>query len=95
MRALEPSTSFDRPGIFFRAVLHLDAAHDSYIDMSTWDKGYVWVNGHLLGRYWRIGPQQRLYCPASWFGRGDNEIVVLDMHRTAAAPIRGVATLEA
>ncbi|MEW5302744.1 MAG: hypothetical protein WDW36_005494 [Sanguina aurantia] len=95
MRTLKPSRQLDRPGIFFRAVLHLDAAHDSYIDMSAWDKGYLWVNGHLLGRYWHIGPQQRLYCPASWLGRGDNEILVLDMHRTSPASLRGVATLEA
>ncbi len=94
IRALKPSRSLDRPGIFFRAALHLDEAHDSYIDMSAWNKGYLWVNGHLLGRYWHIGPQQRLYCPASWFRRGDNEVLVLDLHRTEAAPIRGVDVLQ-
>lgn len=95
MRALKPSASFNRPGIFFRAALQLDVAHDSYIDMSAWNKGYLWVNGHLLGRYWHIGPQQRLYCPASWFRRGDNTLIVFDMHRTEPAPIRGVTALEA
>ena len=94
LRALQPSHLFDRPGIFFRAELHLDQAHDSYIDMSAWNKGYLWVNGHLLGRYWHIGPQQRLFCPASWFRRGDNELIVLDMHRTKAASLRGVASLQ-
>ncbi len=93
LRGLKPSRSFDRPGIFFRATLHLDALHDSYVDMSAWNKGYLWVNGHLLGRYWHIGPQQRLYCPASWFRRGDNELLVFDLHRTEAAPIRGVDAL--
>jgi beta-galactosidase len=72
----------------------LDETGDSYIDMSAWDKGYLWVNRRLLGRYWKIGPQQRLYCPASWLQRGRNEIVVLDMHRTEAALIRGVKTLK-
>jgi len=94
MRELKPSRSFDRPGIFFRAALHLDEAHDSYVDMSAWNKGYLWVNGHLLGRYWHVGPQQRLYCPASWFRRGDNEMIVLDMHHTEAALIRGVTSLQ-
>ncbi|WP_426700178.1 beta-galactosidase [Rhodanobacter sp. Col0626] len=83
-----------RPGLFFKATLALDAVGDSYIDMSGWDKGYLWVNGHLLGRYWKIGPQQRLYCPASWLKRGSNELLVLDMHRTEAASIRGTDALK-
>jgi beta-galactosidase len=57
--------------------------------MSGWHKGYVWVNGHLLGRYWSLGPQQRLYCPAEWLKQGKNEVFVLDTHRTEPAPIRG------
>jgi len=32
--------------------------------MSNWTKRLVRVNGHNLGRYWEIGPQHRLYCPA-------------------------------
>jgi len=82
-----------RAGMFFRAALTLDPGGDTYIDMSAWDKGYLWVNRQLLGRYWRIGPQQRLYCPASWLHRGDNELLVFDMHRTTAAPIYGVERL--
>ena len=79
--------------LFFRATLRLARAGDSYLDMGAWDKGYVWVNGRLLGRYWKLGPQQRLYCPASWFRQGDNELLVFDMHRTDGAPIRGVEDL--
>jgi beta-galactosidase len=90
---LKPSTSTTRPGIFFRAELHLDRAGDSYLDMSAWNKGYLWVNGHLLGRYWHIGPQQRLYCPVSWLRAGRNEVLVLDLHRTEPAPIVGARTL--
>jgi beta-galactosidase len=61
--------------------------------MSGWTKGYVWVNGHLLGRYWQLGPQRRLFCPAGWFRPGDNEILVFDQHQTRPAPIGGVETL--
>ena len=84
-----------RPGIFFKVVLRLDQLGDSYIDMAGWAKGYLWVNGRLLGRYWNIGPQQRLYCPASWFRHGDNELMIFDLHQTAAAPIFGATTLHA
>jgi beta-galactosidase len=77
-----------RPGLFFKASIELPQRGDCYLDMSEWDKGYVWVNGQLLGRYWRIGPQQRLYCPASWWVRGRNEVLVFDMHRVSAGMIR-------
>jgi hypothetical protein len=77
-----------RPGMFFKAEVMLEHTGDCYLDMSAWDKGYVWVNGHLLGRYWRIGPQQRLFCPAPWLWPGRNEILVFDMHRVSAGPIR-------
>jgi beta-galactosidase len=79
--------------VFFKAKLHLDNMGDSYIDMSAWDQGYLWVNGNLLGRYWKIGPQQRLYCPASWLHKGDNELLVFDLHRVESAPIKGVERL--
>lgn len=93
--ALPPplSTPPTRPGLYFGATLRVSALGDTYLDMSAWDKGYLWVNGHLLGRYWRIGPQQRLYCPAEWLRLGDNTICVLDLHRLAPAPIRRATRL--
>ena len=86
MAATSPSRL--RPGMFFKAVFNLDKVGDCYLDMSDWDKGYVWVNGHLLGRYWRIGPQQRLFCPGPWLWRGRNEVLVLDMHKVMPTAIR-------
>jgi len=82
-----------RPGVFFKARLRLEQPGDCYLDMAGWDKGYLWVNGHLLGRYWRIGPQQRLFCPASFWKRGDNEVMLLDLHGLAPVPISSATTL--
>jgi beta-galactosidase len=76
-----------RPGIFFKATVNLTQTGDTYLDMSRWTKGVVWVNGRNLGRYWKIGPQQRLYCPAPWLRAGQNEIVVFDLHQLQAQPI--------
>ncbi|NEE58665.1 beta-galactosidase, partial [Streptomyces sp. SID8455] len=28
-----------------------------------WTRGFVWVNGFCLGRYWSAGPQETLYVP--------------------------------
>ena len=27
----------------------------------------VFINGHNLGRYWDLGPQETLYIPSPWF----------------------------
>ncbi|WP_214073006.1 beta-galactosidase family protein [Mucilaginibacter sp. dw_454] len=52
---------------------------DTYLDMRKWGKGMVWINGHNLGRYWSIGPQQTLYIPAEWLKKGANSIEVLEL----------------
>lgn len=71
----------------------VDRTGDTFLDMSLWFKGVVWLNGRHLGRYWNAGPQQRLYVPAPWLREGENEIMVLDLHRTTPAPIRGLAQM--
>ncbi|HEY6063368.1 MAG TPA: beta-galactosidase, partial [Chitinophagaceae bacterium] len=84
----------DKPGLFFKGKFNLEKTGDTYFDMSDYSKGFVYVNGHNLGRYWNIGPQQRLYCPASWLKTGDNEIIVFDLHQLEAAAISGRTSLE-
>jgi beta-galactosidase GanA len=84
----------ERPGNFFRGRFELVGTGDTYLDMSGWKKGVVWVNGHNLGRYWDIGPQKRLYCPAPFLKEGTNEIVVLDLHVLKPATVAGFVDLE-
>ena len=67
---------------FYRGTFHANQAGDTFLDLRGWGKGYVWVNGRLLGRYWSIGPQQTLYLPGVWLRAGENEIIVLDLHHT-------------
>ncbi|GAB3881366.1 hypothetical protein GCM10029964_037320 [Kibdelosporangium lantanae] len=78
----------NRPGLFFRTTFTLSAVGDTFLDMTGWTHGLVWVNGNNLGRYWRIGPQNRLFCPAQWLTTGTNEIVVLDLHQLTPAPVQ-------
>jgi hypothetical protein len=82
-----------RPGRFFRGAFELEETGDTCLDMSGWSKGLVWVNGHNLGRYWDIGPQERLFCPAPFLRTGRNEIVVFDLLATGPSIVRGVKTL--
>ena len=88
------STDAARPGVFFRGSFTLERPADTFIDMTGYRKGVVWVNGHNLGRYWDVGPQKRLYCPAPWLRPGANEVVVFDLHKTEPSPLRGAKTLE-
>jgi len=51
---------------------------DVFLDMHSWGKGIIFVNGHNLGRYWQAGPQQTLYLPGCWLKTGTNNIVVFE-----------------
>ena len=84
----------ERPGIFFRGRFDLAEPADTFLDLSGYQKGVVWVNGHNLGRYWDIGPQKRLYCPGVWLRAGSNEIVALDLHQLEGAAVAGFAAQE-
>lgn len=64
---------------FWRAKVKVAQPGDCFLDLRPWGKGYAWVNGHNLGRFWNIGPQQTMYVPGPWLKTGDNEIVILDL----------------
>jgi beta-galactosidase len=51
---------------------------DVFLDLQTWGKGIVFVNGHHLGKYWKVGPQQTLYLPGCWLKRGKNEVIIFE-----------------
>lgn len=68
---------------------------DTYLDFSnSFYKGYVFVNGHNLGRYWQVGPQYRLFCPGAWLQKGGNDIHVLEMTYNGEGSITGALTLK-
>ena len=50
---------------------------DCFVNMSGFTKGYVFVNGFNLGRYWSIGPQKSLYLPGPLL-KEENEIVIFE-----------------
>ncbi|NRQ36193.1 beta-galactosidase [Nonomuraea sp. NN258] len=72
------------PLSFFRAELTVAEPADAFLALPGWGKGYVWVNGFLLGRYWERGPQRTLYVPAPLLRSGANEIVWLELDRVGS-----------
>lgn len=51
---------------------------DCFVNMKGFTKGYVFVNGFNLGRYWDIGPQRALYLPGTLL-KEENEIIVFEL----------------
>ena len=64
---------------YYRGYFNLKKVGDTFLNLETWGKGQVYVNGHAIGRHWYIGPQQTLYVPGCWLKKGQNEVIVLDV----------------
>ncbi len=76
---------------FYRGSFAVGSTGDTFLDMSSWGQGIVWINGRCLGRYWSIGPTQTMYLPGPWIKKGRNEVVVLDLTGPQNARIAGLA----
>jgi beta-galactosidase len=50
---------------------------DTFLDMTPWHRGIVFVNGFNIGRYFRAGPQQTLYVPSPLLQTGTNTVGIL------------------
>ncbi|MGN8027435.1 glycoside hydrolase family 35 protein [Microbacterium sp. 22242] len=74
-----------------RGSFPLDAAADLFLDTRGWGKGYAWVNGFFLGRYWRRGPQRTLYVPGPVTRAGRNEVVIVELEDVTDATARFLA----
>ncbi|XP_068155532.1 beta-galactosidase isoform X2 [Drosophila tropicalis] len=59
-----------------------DQLADTYVDMSGWGKGILFINGENLGRYWPlVGPQVTLYVPAPVLKVGTNQLVLIELQQ--------------
>lgn len=75
--ALPAAYNQGRP-VLYSGTFSLKSTGDTFLNMESWGKGIVFVNGHNLGRYWKNGPQQTLYLPGCWLNKGENTIVVFE-----------------
>ncbi|MDP4245032.1 MAG: beta-galactosidase [Bacteroidota bacterium] len=72
-----PAPIAGQPALY-KGSFSLDEVNDTYLDMRGFGKGFVFLNGINLGKYWEIGPQQTLYVPSCWLRKGVNEVLVFD-----------------
>ncbi len=48
-----------------------------YVRLAAKGNGFVYLNGHCLGRYWQVGPQRDFYMPECWLNFGEDSRNVL------------------
>ncbi|QNS08969.1 glycoside hydrolase family 35 protein [Streptomyces xanthii] len=67
----------------FRGGFEVAGPGDAALELPGWARGFVWVNGFCLGRYWpAAGPQEALYVPGPVQRAGANEVWVLETDRS-------------
>jgi beta-galactosidase GanA len=79
--------------IFYSGSFDVATVGDTFLELSGWTKGVVWVNGVNLGRYWIVGPQQTLYLPGCYLQEKKNTITVLALEPSASqGAVQGITT---
>jgi beta-galactosidase len=71
---------------FYSGTFTISDTGETYLDMSNFHFGVVWVNGHNLGRYWEVGASRSIYLPSPWQKKGENEITILELGPAPANP---------
>ena len=77
---------------FYRGRFLVTSIGDTFLDVRSLHKGAVWIDGHAIGRYWEIGPQDTLYVPGPWLHLGWNQIVVFDIDGVQSPRLAGLTS---
>jgi len=95
MKSLEKLSFTNKPSkdvpVLRKASFTLSETGDTYLDMHNWGKGTAWINGHNLGRYWEIGPQQTIYVPAEWLNKGTNQVMIFELIRPEETVLKSLS----
>jgi beta-galactosidase len=87
------STNTTSSPTFRRGHFTLTNTGDTFFDVRSLGKGALWINGHAIGRFWNIGPQQTLFVPGPWLREGNNEVIAFDLFPSNAGPaVAGLST---
>lgn len=87
--SLHFSKNYNETPAFYRGTFSLARTGDTFLDVSSLGMGVVWLNGHNVGRFWNIGPQQTLYVPGAWLKKGRNQVTVFDIQDDSGASLSG------
>ena len=65
------------PKVFLPWLFHIEANANAF----------VYFNGHLLGRYYAVGPQTDFWLPECWIKNGEKNIIALQARPTGNGPV--------
>ena len=65
---------------FYRGFFTAQELADTFLHLPGFTKGVAYINGFNLGRYWQAGPTETLYIPKNLVKRGQNELIVFELH---------------
>lgn len=54
-----------------------ESAEPLFLRISGAKKGQIYLNGHNVGRFWNIGPQEYYYLPEPWLA-DENELLIFE-----------------
>ncbi|PUZ29767.1 hypothetical protein DCC81_10105 [Chitinophaga parva] len=88
-----PKGSTTGTPIFYKTTFKLDGipagVHPMWrVTFKGLSHGFIWVNGHNLGRYPEVLPVDGLYIPECWLREGQNELVVFDEYGNSPAAVQ-------
>lgn len=71
-----------------KAIFQLDVPKSTYLDMSGWGMGEVWINGQYLGSFWEKEKLQSIQVLAEILKKGSNEIIIFDLKNTPQTSVK-------
>lgn len=75
----------NRPAIY-KGTFEAKAGVDTFLNFEGWKKGFVFINGFNIGRYWNVGPQGTLYVPGELL-KEKNTIHLVELHNENPTPV--------
>jgi beta-galactosidase len=75
---------------FYKGFFSLVKPAGSYLDLSGWGMGEVWVNGQYIGAYWENEKLKSIQVPAELLRKEKNEVVVFELKGSKRTTIKQV-----
>ena len=68
----------------FELPTNVDPATTWKLLINASGNGYMYLNGHNIGRHWEAGPQREFYLPECWlrFGKNEKNVITLGLRET-------------
>lgn len=60
----------------FHPLAPLSDATPLRLHLEAGGNGFLYLNGHALGRYWDVGPQHDFFLPGCWLNDGENVLTI-------------------